>query len=201
MSRLIVCLGYDLLADGSIPSLLENRLIDSAKLCNENPGATLLLMGNVSYRDAGLGLPTQAQAMRRYLEENFSADLREVDILMEEKTTSSVAQIAYLRELVDASRFAISEDGPVVIVSSEFICERIQLYVDYIFGTTEGFKFIDSKVPDDLRNSLQIAESIKLPQTRMWLNRHAKGDYRSMLKDQAEFEKKILDDEVDYPRT
>src|SRR6185369_14193609 len=108
MHKLIVCLGYDLEADGSIPPLLGNRLIDSVDLCRKTPGATLLLMGNISYRDAGLGLPTQAAVMREYLGRNFRKELKQSNILTEDETTSSVSQIVYLKELVDAGKFSLS---------------------------------------------------------------------------------------------
>ncbi len=84
MKKLIVCLGYDLKRDGSISSLLKNRIIDSVNLCRKNPNSTLILMGGFSYRDTRKKSLSQAATMRQYIEKSFDDIVKNTKILIEE---------------------------------------------------------------------------------------------------------------------
>lgn len=195
MKQLIVCLGYGLEDDGSVPEILQNRLIDSIRFCRAHRGAALLLMGNRSYRDLTRTLPSQAAAMKKYVELHASDVLHYTEVLTEESTASTVEQICYLRNLLE-TQFA----GVLVsIVASEFFVDRVQLYVEYIFGAPTGVICIVSPVPPALRSELRLIEAKKHLATKSWLARHTKGDYQAILREQLTFLQKVITGQVEHP--
>ncbi len=200
MKKLIICLGHRLRKNGSIPKILKNRLVLCADLCSKNPGSILLLMGSYFYQDMDTNLPTEASVMKGYLLEEHGNMLKNTQIITEEKTTSSVEQLCYLRELLDSNTLGLSrEDLNIIIVSSEFFSNRIKLYIEYIFGTTKGLTLISSKVPKEIRDSFKRAELGKYRKALEWLKRHIKGDYKTILKEQQEFQKKVTEGKIHHP--
>lgn len=200
MKELIVCLGYSLRKNGSLPKILENRLIDCAKLCSRKPRSTLLLMGSHYYSNVNTNLPSQASAMKKYLMGKYVNELRSIKVIIEEETASSVEQICYLKKLLTKDESELSrENTKITIVSSEFFNDRVKLYVKYIFGSIKSFAFIPSEVPENMRENFRKVELEKYKKARKWLSGHIKGDSKSILKEQKEFQKKIREGKVNYP--
>ena len=52
-TNLVVFLGFDPNDEGQILPILEARLKDSIRICKENPGSMLLLMGSHTFRAKG----------------------------------------------------------------------------------------------------------------------------------------------------
>jgi hypothetical protein len=196
MSKFIVCLGYRLPPDNSFPAVLENRLLDAVKLCRENNGSTLLLMGAKRYGDLGEAKISEARAMKEYLEQNFGQELKRVKVLTEESTVSAMEQICYLKKLIEKEKINFSD---VVIVSSQFFTERIKLYAEYVFSATDGIIFIGSLVPQEIMEEFKEAEEQKLKDGINWLKSFKKGDDRAILKAQKDFQAKVLKGQMKQP--
>lgn len=198
MKNLVVCLGYDLNLDGSISQVLENRLAHSVALCRKTSGSTLLLMGAKNFRDE-TDLMTQSAAMKGYLMEKYPDILSNTQIVTEETTTSTVEQLAYLREYIGTSK--VGSDIEITVVASEIFLERVKLYVEYIFGTNQGFKFLGSKIPNDIRENFERVEIEKLKKAKAWLMNHKKGEYKKIVEEQMAFQQKIVRDNSSHPRS
>lgn len=196
MSKLIVCLGYHLPQDNSIPVILENRLKNVARLCIENPDSTLLLMGSSPYGESGKNKASEASVMKEYLEINFEKNLTYVKIITEETTTSTVEQLCYLKSFLQAQKLNSSD---LFIVSSEFFSERVKLYAEYIFGIIDGIIFIESAVPPEARERFKELENEKIKEGIKWLAHIKKGDDATILREQQEFQRKVVVGEIKQP--
>jgi hypothetical protein len=119
-------------------------------------------------------------------------------LLTEEVSTSSVEQLCTLREMIKSPP---TEHTKIVLIASEYFIERVKLYVDYIFGSTEKFEFIGSSIPTALASDFSAVESEKHSKAAKWLAPHKKGDYRSILKEQKEFESKVKQRQVSHPQS
>ena len=196
MSKLIVCLGYRLGLDNSVPRVLKNRLLDAVNFCKNNNNSILLLMGSSPYGDLRKDKISEASAMKKYLQENFSEKLGGTKIITEETTVSAMEQLCYLKEFIEKEKFNLSD---LVIVSSEFFSDRIKLYLEYVFGSIDGIVFIDSLVPVEIKEEFKKAEEYKLSEGIKWLNGHKKGDHQTILKKQREFQNKVIKGEIKQP--
>ena len=196
MSKLIVCLGYRLELDNSISLVLKNRLLDAIRLCKNNENPVLLLMGSSLYGDMRENKISEASAMKKYLEENFKEELEDIRILTEETTLSTVEQLCYLKDFVEKKKINLSD---LVVVSSEFFGDRVKLYAEYVFGKIDGIIFIDSLVPAEIREKFQKAEEYKFKEGVVWLRGHKKGDDKEILKEQKEFQSKVVKGEIKQP--
>jgi hypothetical protein len=194
MSKLIVCLGYHLNRDNSLNVVLENRLKDAANLCRENTKSMLLLMGSSLYGDRRQ--ISEASAMRDYLEKNFSKEIMGIKVITEENTLSTVEQLCFLKKFMEKEKINLSD---LIIVSSEFFSERVKLYAEYIFGSTEGIIFMDSRVPLEKADNFKEAEEFKLKEGEKWLARHKKGDDKAILEEQKEFQVGVIKGEIKQP--
>jgi hypothetical protein len=192
MQKIIACLGYRLNPDGSINPILQNRLNDSVIESTENPNSILILMGSSMYREKDSAKISEAEAMKKYLEKNFSESLKDVKILTEQNSTSAVEQICFLKE-------NIQDASSLVIISSEFFGDRVKLYVEYIFGTTNGITFIESKLPDTIKEKFKEIEAGKLTKAIEWLKNHTKGDFETILKEQKAFQDKVNEGMFKHP--
>lgn len=193
MSKLIVCLGYNLLSDNSISPILENRLKDALKMCMENGDPTLLLMGGSSYHGSAEYTVSQARAMKEFLEQNFSEKIKDIKVEIEEVTSSTVEQLCYLKEFIKLRRFSPAD---VVIISSEFFNERVKLYTEYVLGTIEGIVFFGSVVPGEAKEKFKFTETEKLEQAQNWLKDHEKGDDKTILEEQRIFQAQVIRGEI-----
>ena len=193
MSKLIVCLGYHLEPDGSISSILENRLKDTADLCNKNKNSILLLMGGFSYRGLEKFKFSEASLMKGFLEKNFNQQIKDINIITEENTTSTVEQLCYLKDFIKEKEI---NDSDLIIVSSEFFGNRVKLYAEYIFGIVNGIVFIESQIPKEFLPKFQEVEAVKLTEAQNWLKNHTKGDDTKILKEQKEFQSKVKKGEI-----
>lgn len=140
MPKLIMCLGYHLEPDNSVHPVLKNRLLDAANFCKSNKNSTLLLMGSSPYGDLRKDKISEASAMKKYLEENFSEELGGTKIITKETTASTVEQLCYLKEFIAKEKLNISD---LVVVSSEFFSDRVKLYAEkerarWLNGRTKG---------------------------------------------------------------
>src|ERR1035437_4403254 len=192
MSKIIACLGYHLNLDGSINPILQNRLNDSINEITKNPNSILMLMGSSTYREKDSTKTSEAEVMKKYLKNNFSKNLNKVKILKEENSTSAVEQLFFLKQKV-------SNISDLIIISSEFFGSRIKLYAEYIFGTINGIIFIESKVPQNIRQKFQEIESEKFSKAIEWLKNHKKGDSETILKEQKAFQDKVKEGKVIHP--
>jgi len=196
MSKLIVCLGYRLEPNDSISPVLINRLLDVVSQYNDNEDFTLLLMGSSLYGDSRKEKISEASVMEKYLRDNFKEKLKGAKMIIEETTASTVEQLCYLKEFIEKEKLDFSN---LVIVSSEFFGDRVRLYAEYVFGTIDGIIFIDSIVPAEIREKFQKAEEFKLKEGKKWLMRHEKGNSRRILKEQIEFQNKVIGGETKQP--
>ncbi|OGI61059.1 hypothetical protein A2814_02270 [Candidatus Nomurabacteria bacterium RIFCSPHIGHO2_01_FULL_38_19] len=193
MSKLIVCLGYNLQSDNSVHPILENRLKDPARICIENDNSTLLLMGSSLYKNSEKHTISEASAMKEYLKNNFDQELKYTKILTEENTTSTVEQLCYLKKFIETKKLSYAD---LVIVSSQFFGDRVKLYAEYIFDVNEGITFVKSVVSEDFVEYFQKVEKDKPKQTQDWLNNHKKGKNQLILREQKEFQAKVKKGEV-----
>ena len=196
MSKLIVCFGYRLEPDNSINPILKNRLRDTANICAKNKNSTLLLMGAFVYKNVRKNTKSEAFVMKKYLQENFPQKIKDTKILTEEKTTSTVEQICYLKKFIKKNKFRYSD---LIIVSSKYFGNRVKLYAEYIFGTKKGVIFVESAIPKNLEIRFKKIETFKLKQMQGWLKGHKKGDDKRILKEQKNFQNKILKGEIKQP--
>ena len=196
MSKLIVCLGYRLEPDGSMSPILENRLKDTARLCEENMNPTLLLVGGFSYHKAEKFNFSESALMKEFLENNFAKEIEGIKITTEEHTTSTVEQICYLKKFIKQEKFNHSD---LTIVSSRFFGGRVKLYVEYIFGANSDIIFIESDIPADLEIKFQEIEKTKLEEVQNWFKGHTKGDDERILREQEEFQNKVKNREIKQP--
>lgn len=196
MYKLVVSLGYDLRSDNSIHTILENRLKNAVDFCSKYKDSDLLLMGASSYRKAGEGLVSQASVMRDYLLKNFARELEGVKIMTEETTTSTVEQLCYLKKFIEKEKLKYSD---LVIVSSKFFGDRVKIYSEYIFGNTSGIIFVESEVPPEMVERFQKVEAQKFKEIQSWLKDHKKGDDQNILKEQKEFQGRVLKGETKQP--
>ena len=192
MSKIIACLGYHLNPDGSINSILQNRLNDSITEINKNPNSVLMLMGSFMYREKNSAGISEAEAMKKYLETNFDGSLKDIKILTEENSTSTVEQLCFLKQ-------EIPNISDLIIVSSEFFGDRVKLYAEYIFGTTNGITFIESKLPDDIKEKFKEVEADKFTKAVEWLKNHKKGDFITILEEQKAFQKQVIEGRINHP--
>jgi len=189
MDRIVACLGYTL-QDGKVPPILENRLRDCARLCKKYPHATLLLMGHAPYHH-GRATISEARAMSDHIEKYYPWIVTSTKIILEEKTTSTVEQICFLRKYAGSRR--------IVIVASKYFSRRVRWYVRYILQETADVQIISSKVPRGIERKLAVLESEKLQKTKPWLRRHKKGDWRAILQEQGEFQEDVKQGRVVAP--
>jgi len=196
MSKLIVCLGYRLEPDNSINPILKNRLKDTADICAKHKNSTLLLMGAFVYKNARKNTKSEAFVMKKYLQENFTQKIKDIKIITEENTTSTVEQICYLKKIIKKNKFKYSD---LIIVSSKFFGNRVKLYVEYIFGTKKGVNFVESAIPKNLEIRFKKIETFKLKQIQDWLKDHKKGDDKRILREQKIFQNKILKGKIKQP--
>lgn len=196
MPKLIVCLGYHLASDNSVSSVLKNRLLDTMKLCRDNKNSTLLLMGFSPYGNLRKDKISEASAMKKYLEENFNRELGDTKVITEETTTSTVEQLCYLKEFIEKQKLNLSD---LVIVSSEFFGDRVKLYVEYIFGTNRDIIFIESLIPPETADEFKKTEEQKLKEVITWLGKHKKGDDQAILKEQKDYQNKVVKGEIKQP--
>lgn len=197
MPKLIACLGYSLNKDDSVPPILKNRLSDSLKICTENPDSTLLLMGGSYYRDKKNRAISQAFAMKMFLETNFGKQLEHTKIKIEENTTSTIEQLCYLRNIFDLKETEFNYSD-LVIVASKFFMDRVKLYAEYIFNTTENIIFIESDVPIDILGQFEATEDKKLIEAQDWLKEYEKGDYWGILARQKAFQSEVKKGEINH---
>lgn len=195
MINLVVCLGYNPKDDGIILPILEARLEYSIKLCRENAGSTLFLMGGNTFRNTNKDAPDQSLLMKKYVDDHGSDILDNTKIIPERSATSTVRELCFIREFINKD----NEVFKINIVASEFFVKRVELYSEYIFPDTIDINFVASKVPDTESESLQEVEEYKLIKGREWLEGHIKGDYSKILQEQEAFEKKIVNGEVSHP--
>lgn len=196
MSKLIVCLGYHLEKNNSIPPVLKNRLLDAVNFCKSNKNSILLLMGSSPYGDLRKDKISEASAMKKYLKENFSEEIRSAKIITEETTASTVEQLCYLKEFIAKEKLNLSD---LVIVSSEFFSDRVKLYAEYILGSIDGIVFIDSLVPAEIKEKFQEVEDYELKEGINWLNIYKKGDDQAILRAQREFQSGVVRGEIKQP--
>lgn len=192
MSKTIVCLGYHLNPDGSPHHILQNRLKDTVIEITKNPHSTLMLMGGSLYRETDSIKISEAETMKKYLENNFSGSLKNIKILTEENSTSTIEQLFFLKENVPNIL-------DLTIVSSEFFGNRVKLYAEYIFGTTDGVTFIESRLPEDVKEKFKEVETDKLKKAVEWLKNNKKGDSEKILEEQRAFQNKIKKGKVSHP--
>jgi hypothetical protein len=196
MSKLIVCLGYHLQFDDSMSPILENRLKDTARLCEENKNSSLLLMGGFSYHELEKFKFSEAALMKEFLEKNFIEKIKNTKIIIEENTTSTVEQLCYLKKFIKQEQLDYSD---LMIVSSKFFVDRVKLYVEYIFGINSGIAFIESDIPVDLEDRFRKIEEIKRQEVEDWFKGHQKGDDVTILKEQEVFQAKVKKGEIKRP--
>lgn len=188
MKTLIACLGYELEKDGTISTVLENRLHECVRLAKDQPGSTLLLLGGRSFRDTEKKLPPESEMMKEFILNQDPNVLSFANIITEDQTTSTVEQICYLREFIDIH----PEIEKVTIISSEFFNERVKLYVKYILKSNPNITFIAAKIPDSLKENFETTENLKLKKAEEWLSNHTIGDYKSILQEQQAYQNKII---------
>ncbi len=191
MAKIIVCLGYHLNSDGSIHPILKNRLKDSVAEIAKNPDSILMLMGSSLYSETDSIKIPEAKAMQKYLENNFSSSLKNTKIITEENSASTIEQLCFLKE-------NIPNIADLIIISSEFFGNRVRLYAEYIFDVTDGITFIESKLPDDIREKFKEIEANKLAKAIAWLKNHQKGDFQKILEEQKAFQDKVREGKVIY---
>ena len=196
MSKLIACLGYRLEPDGSINPILESRLQDTATLCGKSKNITLLLMGGSVYKNIEKQKMSEALVMRKYLEKNFSKKIKDVKIITEEKTTSTVEQICYLKKFIKKGKFKYSD---LIIVSSKYFGNRVKLYTEYILGTNKGIVFWESKIPKNSEERFKEVEKGKIKIVKNWFKNHKKGDDKTILKEQKAFQNKVKKGKINHP--
>ena len=194
MTSYIVCLGYDLNADGSIHPVLKSRLGDAIRLCLENKNSTLFLMGGRSFRDKHKKLPSQASVMYDYIKNQAPDVLNSAKVEKEEASTSTIEQLCFLRDHLPTRTTTF-------IVGSKYFIDRVKLYVEYIFGDIQRFEFVGSDIPLDLEGEMKKTEALKIDQTRKWLKGHKRGDFKTILAEQKAFQSQIQQKETDFPRT
>jgi hypothetical protein len=139
---------------------------------------------------------SEASAMKKYLEENFSGELKGIEVITEEGTSSTVEQLCYLKEFIEKEKLNFPD---LIIISSEFFSERVKLYAEYVFGTIDGIIFISSAVPAEIKEKFEKAEEFKLKEGRDWLAGHKKGDDKAILKEQKEFQSGVIKGEIKQP--
>jgi len=196
MPKLIVCLGYHLQLDNSIHPVLKNRLLDAVALCGKNKGSTLLLMGSSPYGDFRKDEISEASAMKEYLEKNFSDKLKGIKILTEGTTRSAVEQLCCLKKFIEKEKLNFSD---LVIISSKFFSDRVKLYAEYVFGSVSGIIFVGSRIPPEIADEFKRAEKFKLKEGIKWLKGYKKGDDRVILREQKEFQNKVVKGEIKQP--
>ena len=189
-------MGYHLQPDGSISPILENRLKDTARLCEENKNSTLLLMGALSYHGPVKFSVSEASLMKEFFEKNFTKEIKYTKITIEENTTSTVEQLCYLKKFSKQEKLNYSD---LIIVSSKFFGDRVKLYVEYIFGTNSDIVFIESDIPIDLEDRFREIEKTKLQEVQDWFKGHEKGDDVTILKEQEVFQAKVKKGEIKRP--
>ncbi len=194
MKNVIVCLGFSPNDDGVILPILKNRLDNAVDLCRKNPGSTLILMGSLTYRNTNPNMLGQSLVMRKYIEEKAPDILEITEIILEDRCSSTVAELSFLREFIDREQI----EGKIFVVASEFFVERVKVYARYILQNYENINFIGSKVPDDEAREFENIEKDKLKKAEEWLDGHEKGDYQTILREQKEFEIKVMSGEVKH---
>jgi len=194
MKNLVVSLGYNPNDDGEILPILEARLQDAIKLCRENPGTTLLLMGGTTFRNTNPSALNQSLIMKKYIEDNAPDILANTEIITESSALSTVAELAFLREFLQKQ-----SAEKITVIASEFFVERVKLYSEYIFPEGQEVNFVASQVPTDEKDEFGKIEMDKLEKGRRWLEGHVKGDYQTILREQKEFETKIITGEIKHP--
>jgi len=197
MTNLVVCLGSDPEDKGIILPVLEERLKDAIKLCVENPGSTLFLMGGHSFRIKDKNVPDQAEEMEKYITKHVPNKLGKVTIILDNEASSTVEQINLLREFIEEEAVEMK----VSIVASEFFVERVKLYAEYILAGLEDAEigFVASRVPAEDSERFKEIEEGKLAEARKWLSKNKKGDYQTILQEHKEFEQKIIAGEIKHP--
>ena len=121
--------------------------------------------------------------MSDYVQKQYPWVAAQVKIVLEEKTTSTVEQICFLRKYGGSRR--------IIIVASEYFSRRVRWYVKYILQKTADIQIISSKVPRGLEKKLAMLEAEKFQKTKSWLRRHKKGDWRAILREQGEFQEDV----------
>jgi len=155
-----------------------------------------LLMGALSYHDLKNFKDSEASLMKEFLENNFNKKIKNIKIIKEEKTTSTVEQLCYLKKFIKKEKYKHTD---LIIVSSEFFGNRVKLYVEYILGTKKGITFIESSIPSNLASRFKKVEKGKLVRIKNWFKNHKKGDDKSILKEQKEFQNKVKKGEIVQP--
>jgi hypothetical protein len=153
-------------------------------------------MGGSFYKNIEKQKISEALVMKRYLEKNFKKQLKNTKIITEEKTTSTVEQICFLKKLIKKEKFLYSD---VVIVSSKFFGNRVKLYTEYILGTNKGIIFLESKIPKNLEARFKKVEEGKLKVVQNWFKKHKKGDDKKILKEQKIFQRKVKEGKINQP--
>jgi hypothetical protein len=194
MKNLIVCLGFSPNDDGMLLPVLKNRLDDAVDLCRKNPGSTLILMGSFTYRSANQGVSGQSTSMRKYIEETAADILEVTEIILEDGCSSTVAELCFLREFIDREQI----EGKIFVVASEFFVERVKVYASYILRNYLEISFVGSKVFEDEVGEIKSIEMEKLKKAQEWLRGHERGDYQTILREQKEFERKVLSGEIEH---
>jgi hypothetical protein len=131
--------------------------------------------------------------MKAFLEKKFGQKIKNIKVLIEDKTTSTVEQLCYLKKFIKKEKIKHSN---LIIVSSKFFGDRVKLYVEYIFGTKEGVVFIESAIPKNLSVRFKKVETYKLKEVQTWFKGHKKGDDETILKEQEIFQIKVKKGEI-----
>lgn len=195
MAKLITCLGYNLQSDNSVHPILVNRLKDTVEQCRKNKNSILLLMGSSPFQNSENSVVSEASAMKKYLLSNFNNLPKDIKILTEETTTSTVEQLCYLKKFVETKKLNYPD---IIIISSEFFGDRVKLYVEYVFGTTQGIIFVESSIPKDSIAEFKKIEEVKIQQAKTWLKDYKKGDDKTILAEQKVFQNKVIKGKIKY---
>jgi uncharacterized SAM-binding protein YcdF (DUF218 family) len=90
MLDVIICLGKAVHNDGSIDWILQERVKKAAEIASNNPQAMLILSGAKHHLDNRSGLPSEAEAMLKYIKDNNLLDSSR--IIIEDKGSSTIHQ-------------------------------------------------------------------------------------------------------------
>ena len=113
----ILVLGARVRADGSLSHSLENRCRRALELYRQGMAAKLIVCGG----QGGNEPMSEAQAMRRYMLEN---GVRAADVLLEDKSRSTVENLANARAMMRAQGFETA-----LVVTSDYHVQRTRWLV------------------------------------------------------------------------
>ncbi len=174
----VICLGKSIEKDGSLDSILQERVRLAFTLCKlyKSP---LVLTGGKSHKLTDKRLFTEAEAMLNFI--NLHGVLDEVNIILEKKGESTIHQICILKNTV----LIPNKWYKIVLVADKTHLKRAVFTARWILGdkffvTGCGSKL---KIPEDelVQRKLREEEKFRLTVPN-FENNFAKGDDANILK-------------------